>query len=133
MTTRGRRIAFAVLCSVAVIGIAVVVVGAVINRGAADEHVRAAVPIRKGDTLIVDLDLSTQHLPAGVRVQVGEAVVEISDVENDACAKFAQHYGADVFQWIRAGGNREKRLRGLFARVISGGWVRDGDAVRVVR
>ena len=60
-------------------------------------------------------------------------MIEIADVENDACAKFAQHYGADVFQWIRATGNREKRLRGLFARVITGGGVRDGDAVRVVR
>ena len=63
---------------------------------------------------------------------MGDAVVEISDVENDACAKFARHYGDDVFQWIRAPANRGHRLRGLFARVISGGWVRDGDDVHPV-
>lgn len=86
-----------------------------------------------GDTFIVDLDLGTPHLPLGARLRVGEAVIEISDVENDACAKFARHYGADVFEWIRAAGNREKRLRGLFARVVTGGFVRDGDAAGVVR
>lgn len=82
-----------------------------------------------GDTLVVDFDLSVAHVPAGARLRVGEAVVEISDVENDACAKFAQHYGADVFTWIRAPANRAKRHRGLFARVVQRGIIREGDPV----
>jgi MOSC domain-containing protein YiiM len=85
-----------------------------------------------GDTLIVDLDLSVENLPVGTRLAVGSAVIEVSDVENDGCAKFAAHYGDDVFDWIRAEGNRAKRLRGLFARVGEVGTVKSGDTVRVV-
>jgi hypothetical protein len=82
-----------------------------------------------GDTVFTDLDLSHKNLPAGSLLRVGLAVVEISDVENDACAKFAAHYGAPVLSWIRLPQNRAFRLRGLFARVISGGLVRVGDPV----
>ncbi len=84
-----------------------------------------------GDTLFTELDLSEENLPAGSRLRVGEAVIEVSDVENDACAKFAAQYGEAVFRWIRLPENRARRLRGLFARVIVGGRVRCGDAVRV--
>ncbi len=83
-----------------------------------------------GDTIFTDLDLSTQNLPAGARLQVGPVVLEVSDVENDACAKFAAHYGASVFDWIRRPENRSRRLRGLFARVVTGGTVTLGDVVR---
>jgi hypothetical protein len=91
----------------------------------------AGVNHHPGDTLFTDLDLSEKNLPAGSRLQVGEAVIEVSDVENDACAKFAAQYGEAVFRWIRRPENRALRLRGLFARVIVGGRVRCGDAVRV--
>jgi len=86
-----------------------------------------------GDTLLVDLDLSVAHLPPGARLRVGTAEVEVSDVENDGCAKFAARHGADVLAWIRAPANRPRRLRGLFARVVSGGLVRAGDTIAVVR
>jgi len=82
-----------------------------------------------GDTVFTDLDLSVENLPAGTRLQVGPALLEVSEIENDACAKFAKHYGASVLQWIRLPENRPRRLRGLFARVISGGWVRVGDPI----
>lgn len=85
-----------------------------------------------GDTVFTDLDLSADNLPVGSHLQVGRAVLEISDVENDACAKFAKHYGPGVFQWIRLPENRPLRLRGLFARIISGGEVKLGDPVRTL-
>ena len=82
-----------------------------------------------GDTLFTSLDLSANNLPVGTRLRVGLAVIEVSDVENDACAKFATHYGQEVLDWIRHPQNRSLRLRGLFARVVQGGLVRRGDVI----
>jgi hypothetical protein len=42
-----------------------------------------------GDTVFTDLDLSARNLPIGTQLKIGPVVLEISDVENDACAKFA--------------------------------------------
>lgn len=86
-----------------------------------------------GDTLLTTLDLSEDNLPAGARLRVGTAVIEVSDVENDACAKFASRHGGTVFAWIRDPANRRRRLRGLFARVLVTGIVRIGDTVEVLR
>ena len=82
-----------------------------------------------GDTLMADLDLSEAALPVGARLRAGTAVIEVSDVENDACAKFARHYGEDFLCWIRLPENRSRRLRGVFARVVQDGEVRVGDTI----
>lgn len=84
-----------------------------------------------GDTLIVDFDLSEDNLPTGAHLQIGSAVVEISNVVNDACAKFARHYGEDVFAWFRDSSRRAWRLRGAFGRVVVEGEVRAGDPVTI--
>ncbi len=91
---------------------------------------RTACARHPGDTLLVDADLSEAALPTGTRLAVGSAELEVSDVENDACAKFALHHGADVLAWIRAPHNHAFRLRGLFARVLRSGEVRNGDPIR---
>jgi hypothetical protein len=83
-----------------------------------------------GDTVFTDLDLSLQNLAPGSRLRLGPAVVEISNVENDACAKFAAQYGVSVLAWIRLPQNRLLRLRGVFAKVVTGGLVQRGDPVK---
>jgi hypothetical protein len=83
-----------------------------------------------GDTVFTDLELSAENLPVGALIQIGRATLEISAVENDACAKFAAHYGACVLEWIRLPQNRPLRLRGLFARVVVGGVASLGDPIR---
>lgn len=82
-----------------------------------------------GDTIFTNLDLSATNLPVGSRLRAGNALIEISDVENDACAKFAAHYGDVILKWIRRPDNRSLRLRGCFARVVEGGLISVGDSL----
>ena len=46
-----------------------------------------------GDQLHVDLDLSEANLPAGTRLAIGGAVVEVTDQPHTGCAKFAERFG----------------------------------------
>ncbi|CAN5271916.1 MOSC domain-containing protein [soil metagenome] len=83
-----------------------------------------------GDQLYVDLDLSVDNLPAGSRLAVGEVVLEVSAKPHTGCAKFVAHFGTDVMRFVNGRVGRQLRLRGLNARVLSGGTVAAGDAVR---
>ena len=83
-----------------------------------------------GDQLYLDLDLSEEHLPAGARLAVGEAVIEITPQPHTGCAKFMQRFGVDAHKFVNAKEHRALRLRGLCAKVVERGAVRPGDAVR---
>jgi hypothetical protein len=83
-----------------------------------------------GDQLYVDLDLGTESLPAGTRLAIGTAVVEVSEEPHTGCSKFRARFGADALRWINGPTGRELRMRGLNARIVQGGSVRVGDAVR---
>ena len=85
-----------------------------------------------GDQLFVDLDLSHDNLPAGTRLAVGEAVVEISVEPHNGCAKFASRYGQDAVRFVNSPDGKALRLRGLNARVVRSGAVRPGDVVAKV-
>lgn len=85
-----------------------------------------------GDQLYVDLDLSADALPAGTRLAMGTAVVEITDQPHTGCAKFAERFGRDALRFVNSPVGTELRLRGVNAKVVVGGHVRPGDAVRRV-
>lgn len=85
-----------------------------------------------GDQLYVDLDLSAANLPAGTRLAVGGAIVEISAVPHTGCAKFTARFGGDATRWVNTPLGRELRLRGVNARVIVAGTVRRGDSIAKV-
>ena len=85
---------------------------------------------RCGDNLYTDLNLTEAHLPVGTRLRIGEAVIEVSDVVNDACGKFAQRFGAEAFDCVRRPEHLPLRLRGIFCRIVQAGWVRSGDGIR---
>ena len=53
-----------------------------------------------GDQLYVDFDLSEANLPAGARLVMGEAVVEISAVPHTGCAKFKARFGRDALRFV---------------------------------
>jgi MOSC domain-containing protein YiiM len=86
-----------------------------------------------GDQLHLDLDLTEANLPAGTRLRVGEAVIEVTDQPHRGCAKFSARFGADARRWVNAGDRGGLRLRGLNARVVHPGEVRPGDRVTKVR
>ena len=83
-----------------------------------------------GDQLYVDLDLSETNLPAGTRLAVGEAVIEITAKPHRGCPKFAARFGPDALRFVNTGPGRALNLRGRNARVLAGGIVRRGDLVR---
>jgi MOSC domain-containing protein YiiM len=83
-----------------------------------------------GDQLYVDLDLSAENLPAGTRLEVGTAVIEISDVPHTGCAKFTERFGSDATRFVNGKAGRPLRLRGVNARVVQNGVVRPGDSIR---
>jgi hypothetical protein len=83
-----------------------------------------------GDQLYVDLDLSDANLPAGTRLAVGSAVIEISHKPHRGCRKFSERFGLETRRFVNSPVGRELRLRGLNAKVVVAGTVRVGDAVR---
>ena len=85
-----------------------------------------------GDQLYVDLELGDDNLPAGTQLEVGTAVVEITDQPHTGCAKFAERFGIEAARFVNSPVGREHNLRGVNARVIRGGVVRAGDRVRKV-
>ena len=85
-----------------------------------------------GDQLYVDLDLSVEHLPAGSRLQVGEAVLEVSEKPHRGCAKFSARFGLEALRFVNSEEGRAARLRGMNALVVRGGAVRPGDPIAKV-
>ena len=83
-----------------------------------------------GDQLIVDLDLSMVNLPAGTRLQIGEAVAEVTEPPHTGCAKFAGRYCVDALAWVSDRAGRQRRRRGMHVRVLRSGTVRPGDLIR---
>lgn len=82
-----------------------------------------------GDQLYVDLDLSLGNLPAGTRVALGSAVIEVTAPPHTGCAKFAGRFGVDALRFVNSEAGRQLRLRGMNARVVQPGRVHRGDAV----
>ena len=82
-----------------------------------------------GDQLFTELDLNITNLPAGSRLKIGAAVIEISEEPHTGCSKFKARFGADALAFVNSPEGRELRLRGANARIVSAGVIRAGDEV----
>jgi len=80
-----------------------------------------------GDQLTADLDLSTDNLPAGTRLTIGESIIEVTSQPHTGCKKFNARFGADALRFVNSPVGRSLRLRGLNAKVIEAGVIRAGD------
>jgi MOSC domain-containing protein YiiM len=80
-----------------------------------------------GDQLYVDLDLSDENLPAGTRLTLGTAMLEVTPEPHTGCKKFAERYGTDATKFVNSAEGKRLHLRGINACVIQPGKIQVGD------
>ena len=85
-----------------------------------------------GDQFFVDLDLSKENLPAGTRLEMGSAVIEVSAVPHLGCRKFVARFGLEAIKFVNSRRGKKLCLRGINAKVIRAGRVDTGDKIRRV-
>ncbi|HEY0762893.1 MAG TPA: hypothetical protein VGD61_11035 [Pyrinomonadaceae bacterium] len=85
-----------------------------------------------GDQLYVDMDLSKENLPAGSRIQVGEAVLEVSPLPHTGCHKFVARFGVDAMKFVNSEVGKQLCLRGINAKVVQGGTIKIGHTVKKI-
>ena len=83
-----------------------------------------------GDNIVADLDLGHGNLPTGTLLQVGTAILRVSDVPNDGCAKWKVRCGRAAYDWTRYTAHAGYRLRGLYCSVEKDGVVALSDRVK---
>ncbi len=82
-----------------------------------------------GDQFFLDLDLSKSNLPAGAQLEIGSAVIEITEMPHTGCKKFAARFGVEATKFVNSRRGKELRLRGVNAKIVKPGVVRVGDRV----
>ena len=85
-----------------------------------------------GDQIYVDLDLSQRNLPAGTRLAIGSAMLEVTPLPHTGCGKFVERFGLEAMTFVNSPLGRALCLRGINARVVQGGTIRRGDLARKI-
>lgn len=83
-----------------------------------------------GDQLYLDLDLSEANLPPGSQLEIGSAVIEVTDQPHTGCKKFVERFGVDAMKFVNSEIGRELNLRGINAKVVQAGTVTVGDVAK---
>lgn len=82
-----------------------------------------------GDQLIVDFDLSEENIPPGTQLAIGSAVIEVTAQPHTGCQKFVARFGREAMLFVNSPVGKQLHLRGINARVVQPGTIRQGDAV----
>ena len=85
-----------------------------------------------GDQLFVDFDLSEANLPAGARIAIGSAILEVSATPHTGCAKFSERFGKDALKFVNSPDGKQLHLRGVNARVVQAGGIQVGNVMRKI-
>ncbi len=85
-----------------------------------------------GDQFFVDLHLGGEELPTGTRLQIGDAIIEVTSPPHLGCVKFVSRFGKEAMRFVNSPVGRSLNLRGICARVVVGGTVRTGDTITAV-
>jgi hypothetical protein len=83
-----------------------------------------------GDQLYIDMDLSKENLPAGTRLEIGSAVLEVSPLPHTGCHKFVARFGVEAMKFVNSTVGKELCLRGINAKVVQAGTVRLGSTAK---
>lgn len=79
-----------------------------------------------GDQLFIDIDLSDENLPAGTRLALGSAVIEVTALPHTGCKKFVSRFGLDAMKFVNSPVGKRLHLRGINAKVVQPGVIRVG-------
>jgi len=82
-----------------------------------------------GDQLYVDLDVSADNLPAGTRLAIGDAILEVTAAPHRGCAKFTHRFGEWATAFVNSPDGSALRLRGINASVVQSGRIATGDTI----
>ena len=85
-----------------------------------------------GDQLYLDMDLSKENLPAGSRIAVGSAVLEVSALPHTGCHKFVARFGVEAMKFVNSKVGKELCLRGINAKVVQAGVVKVGHTAKKI-
>ncbi len=82
-----------------------------------------------GDNFLVDFDLGVESAPAGTRLRIGTALLEVTEHPHTGCKKFKERFGAARLRWINWKPGSDRQLRGINCRVVEAGEVRVGGII----
>ncbi|MDX6444922.1 MAG: hypothetical protein QOH71_1996 [Blastocatellia bacterium] len=85
-----------------------------------------------GDQLYVDLNLSEENVPAGTRLSIGSAVIEVTPPPHLGCQKFVARFGLEAMKFVNSPVGKQLHLRGVNAKVVQAGTIRVGDVARKI-
>ena len=83
-----------------------------------------------GDQFFVDMDLSDENLPAGTRLHIGTATLEITGEPHLGCKKFAERFGLEAMKFVNSGLGKKLNLRGINAKVVKPGSISTGEVIK---
>lgn len=85
-----------------------------------------------GDQLFVDFDLSPANLPPGVRLSVGSAIIQVTEIPHLGCKNFVARFGIDAMKFANSDFGRAHNLRGINAKVVASGEIRTNEIISKV-